>query len=64
MFFKRNKVHTETFEEILRKYLNNGERPTKAVESALEEFNNSRSSKEGISISTAWRRYKKVKEDM
>lgn len=48
-----------TYEEILLKYLRRGFKPTRAVETALDEYNNSRSVTKGISISTAWRKYKK-----
>lgn len=58
----QNKPKLATFEEILYKYLNRGKKPTRAVEMALEEYNNNREEKAGISIATAWRKYKKIKK--
>lgn len=46
------------------KYLLEGEKPTRAINKALDEHNNSRSINEGISIRTAWYKYKKIKEKM
>ena len=51
-----------TYEELLLEYLAKGYKPTRAVECALDDYNNSRSVKKGISIATAWRRYKKIKK--
>ena len=51
-----------TYEELLLKYLQNGYKPTRAVENALEDYNNSRGLREGISIRTAWNKYKKIIE--
>lgn len=51
-----------TYEEILKKYLLRGYKTTRAVEKALEEYNNSRSIRNGICIRTAWRKYKKMKK--
>ena len=50
-----------SFEDILKKKLKEGSKPTRAVESALEEYNNSQGKNKGISIATAWRKYKKLK---
>ncbi len=52
-----------TFEELLLEYLAKGYKPTRAVETALEEYNNSRSIGKGMSIRTAWYRYKKIKNN-
>ena len=51
-----------TYEDLLLKYLQRGYKPTRAVENALDDYNNSRNIRESISIATAWRRYKKIKE--
>lgn len=51
-----------TYEELLLKYLQNGYKPTRAVENALEDYNNSRKLSDGICIRTAWYKYKKIKE--
>lgn len=49
-----------TYEELLLKYLQNGYKPTRAVENALEDYNNSRNLSDGICIRTAWYKYKKI----
>lgn len=53
---------SDGFDKILIKYLKIEKKPTKAVNKALDEFNNSREEKDGISTSTAWRKYKKIKK--
>ncbi len=51
-----------SYEEILQMYLSKGEKPTRAVEKALEDYNNSRKLDKGICVRTAWRKYKKIKK--
>lgn len=58
----KNKHKLDSYEDILCTYLNQGKKPTKAVEMALEQYNNSREENKGICLRTAWRKYKKVKE--
>ena len=53
-----------TYEELLLKYLQGGYKPTRAVENALDDYNNSRSKKESMCIRTAWYKYKKIKENL
>ena len=53
-----------TYEELLLKYLQGGYRPTRAVENALIDYNNSRGMKESMCIRTAWYKYKKIKRNL
>jgi len=57
----KNKPSKTSFEEICITNLKEGYKPTRAVEKALEEHNSSRPLDKGISISTAWRKYKTIK---
>lgn len=52
-----------TYEDLLLKYLQRGYKPTRAVENALDDYNNSRDEKESICVRTAWYKYKKIKEN-
>lgn len=52
-----------SYEKLLTDYLKMGLKVTQAVEKALLEYNIARNEKDGISIATAWRKYKKMKND-
>lgn len=60
----KNKARLENYEEILLRYLKSGKKPTRAVEMALEEYNNQRERKDGICLRTAWYKYKKIKDSL